>query len=219
VVAGEPLDVKTLDAVMPWITVEGYEVLLDALTASDHRATRRKLLDRLAPTHLPVASLIGDRLQDERWYVQRNLLLLLERLGQLPPDFSPDQWMQHRDARVRYQALALLLAVPAQRSTALRSALEDRDERIARLGLAAAHVDCPRSLIPLVAHFATNSRVQDDLRIQAVKALAATRDDYALATLTRLAQSGRAIFGRSRQASPVVHATLKALAATKQTGL
>lgn len=212
-VATDPLDLKTLDASLPSLSIEGYEVLLDTLIASESRATRRKLLERLAPTPLDVAPLITDRLHDERWYVQRNLLLLLQRLGQLPLDFSALPWLQHRDARVRSQGIALLLTLPDQRDAALRAALEDKDERIAQLGLVAAQETCPRLLIPLVAHFATNARVREDLRIQAVKALARTRDRYARDTLMRLVQGGTGMFGRRKPApTPIVLATLRALA-------
>ena len=212
-VAHEPLDVKTLDPLLPSLTFEGYEVLLDALIASENRATRRKLLERLAPTHLDVAPLVADRLTDDRWYVQRNLLLVLQRLGQVPPGFTASPWMQHRDARVRYQAISLQLTIGAEQMSAMRAALEDKDERIAHLGLAAAQDACPRPLIPLVAHFATNSRVREDLRIQAVKALARTGDRYARDTLMRLVQGGTSMFGRPKLApTPVVLATLRALA-------
>jgi hypothetical protein len=212
-VAAEPLDTRTLDGLLPHLSHDGYEVLLDTLIASESRATRRKLLERLAPIHLDVAPLIADRLRDERWYVQRNLLLLLQRLGQVPAEFSASQWTQHRDARVRYQSIALQLTLPHERQSALRAALEDKDERVAQLGLVAAQDTCPHSLIPLVAHFATNSRVREDLRIHAVKALARTRDRYARDTLMRLVHSGGAggFFRPKLAPTPVVQATLRAL--------
>jgi hypothetical protein len=92
-------------------------------------------------------------------------------------------------------------------------ALEDKDERIAILGLVAARDSCPASLIPLVAHFATNPRIREDLRIHAVKALARTQDRYARDTLIRLVQGGTTVFGRPKLApTPIVAATLRALA-------
>jgi len=218
-VTGDPLDVKTLDALLPSLSLDGYEVLLDALMTSDNRATRRKLLDRLAPTDLDVATLIVDRLHDDRWYVQRNLLLLLERLGRVPPEFSAFEWMQHHDARVRYQGIALQLKLGHERESALRAALEDKDERIAQLGLLAVQESCPSSLIPLVAHFAINSRIREDLRIQAVKALARTRDRYAHDTLVRLVQAGTNVFGKLKQPTPLIQATLRALQTMKAVGV
>jgi hypothetical protein len=211
-VGTDPLDTVTIDASLPSLTLDGYEVLLDALITADNRATRRKLLERLAPTELDVAALIAERLDDDRWYVQRNLLLLLQRLGQVPPEFSALPWLQHRDPRVRSQGIALLLTLPAYRETAMRGALEDKDERIAQAGLMAAQEACPRSVIPLVAQVATNPRVREDLRIQAVKALARTRSSYARDTLLRLVQGGTSLFGRRKPApTPIVLATLRAL--------
>jgi hypothetical protein len=64
-----------------------------------------------------------------------------------------------------------------------------------------------------VAHFATNPRVREDLRIHAVKALARTRDRYARDTLMRLVHGGTGVFRRAKLApTPVVQATLRALA-------
>src|SRR5262245_30286766 len=46
-VAREPLDIESLDAILPEISLDGYEVLLDALMSAKSRAARRKLLDLL----------------------------------------------------------------------------------------------------------------------------------------------------------------------------
>ena len=50
VVAHEPLDVETLDELLPLMSIDGYAVLLDALAKSGNRATRRKLLDKISET-------------------------------------------------------------------------------------------------------------------------------------------------------------------------
>jgi hypothetical protein len=213
-VAREPLDLETLDELLPSITIEGYAVLLDTLMRSGNRTTRRKLLDRLSQTDLYVAPLIVARLEDERWYVQRNMLLLLERLRHLPPEFSAMRWTQHADPRVRYQALLLQLTMPNERELALRAALEDVDARVVRLGLLAFQEGCPAALMPLVARIASNPRNLEDLRVHAVRALAKCRERLALDTLLHLVDGGKTVLGRPKLAphTPVVVAAVQALA-------
>ena len=209
-----PVDFDLLDILLPVISSDGYEVLLDALIDSSSRSTRRRLLDRLARTTVEATPLIAARLDDERWYVQRNLLLLLERLRRLPPDFSLTPWLQHADARVRYQALSLQLKLPAEREAAVRAALEDHDASILRLGLVAAFEQCPPSLIPLLARLAASPDLAEELRIHAVRALGKSRHQNALGALLRLVDGGKSIFGGAKLAgaSPVVIAALRMLA-------
>jgi hypothetical protein len=213
-VAREPLDLETLDAMLPAISIEGYEVLLDALMTSENRVTRRKLLDALPMTDLDVAPLIVARLEDERWYVQRNLLLLLERLGRVPPGFSMTRWTRHRDGRVRYQALALQLKLPEQRESALRVALEDRDQRVTRLGLLACQQRCPRAVTPMVAYIAMHPAITEELRIHAVRALGQSGERAALDALLHLVDGGKSILGKPKLAppTPIVLAAIRALA-------
>jgi len=209
----EPVDLKMLDALAPFLRIDGYEVLLDALITTNNRSTRRKLLERLAPTDLDVGPLIVARLDDERWYVQRNLLLLLERLCRVPPGFDVGRWTQHADPRVRYHGLSLQLNLQDQRESGIHAALIDSDERVRRLGLVACQSECPRPMIPLVAGLAANAQVGPELRMLAVKVLGTCRERPALATLLSLVNGGTTWLGKPKLAvrSPVVLASLRAL--------
>jgi len=213
-VAREPLDVESLDAMLPAISIDGYEVLLDALMTSKNRATRRRLLDLLPLTDLDVAPLIVAKLEDERWYVQRNLLLLLERLRRVPPGFSATRWTRHPDARVRFQALALQLTRPEERESALRAALEDHDERVRRLGLLAYQEQSSRAVTPLVAQMAMHPRMADELRVHAVRALGQSGERGALDALLRLVDGGKTLLGKPKLGppTPIVLAAVQALA-------
>jgi hypothetical protein len=212
-VAREPVDLKLLDELFPLVTIDGYDVLLEALTTTNNRGTRRKLLERLSQTDLPVVPLIIARLDDERWYVQRNLLLLLERLKRLPAGFSTLRWTQHADPRVRYHGYSLQLTIPEQREAALRAALGDSDDKITRLALSACQERCPRSVLTFVASLAKNAQASQELRILALNVLAASRDRYALDAMLPLVRGGTTWFGRPRLAprTPVVLAVLRAL--------
>ena len=211
--AREPVDLKLLDILFPGVTLEGYDVLLEALTTTNNRGTRRKLLEHLSQTDLDVVPLIVNRLDDERWYVQRNLLLLLERLKRLPAGFSTSRWTQHADPRVRYHGYSLQLTIPEQRDAALRAALGDADEKITRLALSACQERCPRSVLTFVASLARNAHASQELRILAVNVLATSRDRYTLEALMPLVRGGTNWLGRPKLAprTPVVLAVLRVL--------
>src|SRR6185436_9713964 len=198
--AHEPFDIDALDQLLPLLSLDGYEMLLDALASSASRSTRRRLLDRLATTSLDVAPLVTARLHDGRWFVVRNLLVLLQRLPGLPAGFSPSPWVRHADSRVRHEALVLQLAIRDEREPALRAALDDADPRIVRLGVLAAQLDCPPSVIPAIARLAHNARLDDELRQLAIRALGRSADARARDALLQLVDGGRTLLGRAKLA-------------------
>jgi hypothetical protein len=211
----EPLDETSLDYLMPSLSLDGYGTLLDILASSRSRVTRRKLLDRLAATQLDVVPLVASRLEDDRWYVQRNMLLLLGRVGRVPPGFPMARWTTHADARLRAEAMRLQMSLAGQRELALRAAFSDVDPRVVRVGLAVVQQGCPPRVLPFLAGLAQGGRVPEDLRLLAVQALGNTQDSQALDGLIALADGGRNFLGRQRLAakSAVVLAALRALAA------
>jgi hypothetical protein len=200
-VAQEPVDLDALDLLFPKITVEGYTVLLDTLVASRNRSTRRRLLDRLAQTELDVGPIIEARLSDERWYVVRNMLVLLRHLKH-PSRFSLVTWVQHPDPRVRFEAIQVQLTLAAERGIALRTALQDRDLRIVRVGLNAIQQECPRPVASLVADLAFNEALSEELRLLAIRALGRCRDQEALDALLEMVDGGRTLLGRPKLAPP-----------------
>lgn len=211
----EPLDETSLDYLMPWLSLDAYGTLLDILASSRSRVTRRKLIERLAATSLDVVPLVVARLEDDRWFVQRNMLLLLGRMGRVPDGFPLSRWTAHDDARLRSEALRLQMSLPGQREHAMRAAFSDADPRVVRVGLAVAQQSCPPRVLPFVAGLAQGERVPEDLRILAVQALGNSKDHAALDALFTVADGGKTFLGRQKLApkGPVVLAALRALAA------
>jgi len=123
----EVVDVACLERLLHRVTLEGFAVLLDALASSEDRLTRRKLLDLLSGRASDISGLVVARLGDDRWYVVRNMLAILERSGHNPNDFSPSLWTTDPDARVRQLAIRLQLRLPHERELAIRTALDDAD--------------------------------------------------------------------------------------------
>jgi hypothetical protein len=212
--ADEPLDADALERLMPLLSISSHNVLLDALAESENRATRRKLIDRLAHATQDITPLITKRLEDPRWYVRRNMLLLLERLGKVPPGFSVTRWTLQEDPRVRQEAVRLQLTLPREREQALRTALADSHPRMISIGLAALQKDCPSPVVHLVARVAGDQTGPDDLRLLAIRALGRSREPLALDTLLQIVDGGKSLLGRPKLAakSPACVAAIQALA-------
>jgi hypothetical protein len=160
--------------------------------------TRRRLLDRLVEAPVDIAALVQERLADERWYVQRNMLVLLQRSRGLPAGFSPRTWAMHPDGRVRLEAVRLWLRMPGERAAALECALLDEDTRVVRAGLLDLQQDCPPDWVPMLAGLLADETTDGETRLLAVHALEASRQEEALQTLLQVVDGGRTLLGRPR---------------------
>jgi len=211
--AHEPIDFASLDQLLPSLPLESYRVLIEALANTEQRRTRRKLLDRLSHTSADIGALAVERLNDERWFVQRNMLVLLHGSGRVPPYFSPAPWTTHSHPHVRYEAIRLQLTIGRERSRALRAALSEDDPRFIRLGLAAVQQICPGEVVGLVARVVSNASASDELRSLAARALGRSRSPQALETLLASLEGGTTLFGKPRlpPPTPFVLAALGAL--------
>jgi hypothetical protein len=212
----ERVDMAALDHLLPRLSVEGYEPLLEALGASPSRTVRRRLLDLLGRTQVDISPLVIARLADERWYVQRNMLMLLARSRHLPPTFSAAPWTRHPDARVRSEALRLQLTLPHERDAGILASLTDRDPRIVHVGLTAIRDACPPPLVEYVIDVALASDVGEDSRLLAVNSLARLPLETVLDAFLQLSDGGRSFLRRLRlpPKTPVLVAVIRALSLT-----
>jgi hypothetical protein len=195
----EPVDFKTLERIVPLVGGAAAAPLLDVLAISESRGARRGLLAQLARMGSAIAPTVIARLEDPRWYVTRNLLVLLEEIG-APAGFSAVPFMRHADARVRIQAVKLQLKLPEGRDEALVAGLADQDPRTLRLalGLAIAVQRCPDAAVPVLVVRATDRALPSDLRVLAIRALGYATAPAALETLLQLTFAGRTLFGRDK---------------------
>jgi hypothetical protein len=213
--AGDRIDLASLNHLLPRLSLEGYDPLLEAVGSSPNRMVRRRLLDLLSRTNVDISSLIMRRLTDERWYVQRNMLMLLARRGNIPPTLSVVPWTHHPDSRVRSEAIRLQLMMSHERDLGVDAALNDPDPRIVHLGLTAIQ-ECPPHLVERVIDLALASDLGDESRLLAVNAIARERREDVLEALLQLSVAGRSWFGRIRllPKTPVLLAVIRALAVT-----
>ena len=163
--------------------------LLLTLAVEDDRGARHRLLELLAALGPVVARDAAAMLSDPRWYVVRNILVLLRRVGD--PGSLPDvrRATAHPDLRVRLEAIRNLFAFEAAASRdLLRAAIHDPDPRLAAeaIELAGAHgiVEAVEPLVELLAAWDPFGR-RRALRLKAIRALAELADGRALPPLTR----------------------------------
>jgi hypothetical protein len=214
VVFTEPVNVEQLDVLIQRLGIAAADPMLDALTASQSVQTRRILLDRLVKLGAAVGRIVVARLGDASWFVQRNMLAILAELPERPADFDPRPFAEHGDARVRREAIRVMLRDAAYRDRALHFALMDDDPRTVRVGLAAAlETGCPDSVVPLAASLA--ARGPTDLRLMAIRVLGTSRNPAAADALLAIAVPGRkSLISRMRAArTPEQRAAITALGA------
>ncbi len=213
--AGGNLTESMLRSLVGLMEGEGAERLLELLIQSELKSVRRNVFDVLVDMGPSVVDSALTHLDDPRWFVQRNMLALLQRLGSLPEDFDPGRFLDHEDARVRREALPLALQKQGSRPRALVTALRDSDEHVVRIALLALHRKLPDTVVPTLLHrVVSNEDLSEDLRVLGIALIGKTKAPMALTALVKLVTAGRTFFGRRKlaPASPTVIAALRAMA-------
>ena len=197
--AAQPVDFALLDRVVARLDDTVAEPMLDLLAESESRQVRRALIDRLLRIGPALGPRLVPRLGDERWHVVRNLLHLAAELPTAPAGLNAAQFAQHTDLRVRREALRVLFKDPSVRTRAICTALADEDPRVMRLALSAvADSGCPEAAVPLVVALATGDE-ETELRVAAIRALAAEGGRLSLDALLRITQLRRSLLGGMRR--------------------
>jgi hypothetical protein len=208
------IDFTLVDQLVPRLKLAAADPLLDALEASPSRAIRRKLLELLVQLGPEAATVIVTRLPDERWYVVRNMLMLLADLGDQNVELGTT-YARHADGRVRREAIRILVGVPATMESAICAGLDDTDERVFRVALQAASGRCPQSAVAILQRRVMEGTLDAELSSHAIAVMASVRTTEVLEWLMeRAAGSSRSLFGRPRLApkSPAMLAALNGLA-------
>ncbi|HWZ58446.1 MAG TPA: hypothetical protein VNW46_05660 [Gemmatimonadaceae bacterium] len=187
------------------------EALLDALAGADGRAVRRRLLDVLAKLGDGVGAVVVNRLPGAPWYVQRNLLLIMGGMTTWPAGFTPATYVGHADARVRREALRVLLKRADLRTIGIIAAVGDADPQLVRLGLDAAIRACPSAAVLRIVQRLDSGTLSPELHVPALQAIAGSGAPAALACLLETA-SYRTRWLKRVRVAPKSAAVLAALA-------
>jgi len=174
----EQIDPQLLERITTRLGLDVIELLLEGLESSETRTMRRKLLDLLAKFGADAGPMVVKRLEQEDtpWYVQRNLLTLLQLLPKMPAGFQPKRYLTHNDERVRREALKLMLRLPELREQTIVAALGDRDDGIVKLAMQAALTDCPKGAIPLIRRHCERRSISSELRALGLRIVGSAKD-------------------------------------------
>lgn len=212
----QPINYEAVDHLLPALGIAGAEVLLDRLALAQSREERHPLVERLSALGPAVAPMVLSRLEDERWFVQANMLALLRSWKYSPQDVSLQKHAAHPDTRVRREALQLLLeSDPGRRDDAIILGLRDHDAQNVHLALQAARGACPAAAVNALAALIGAPTTPAFLRIPAIRLLADIGNAAALDILLRVVDAGSSLMGKRKLApkSPEVLAALGALRA------
>jgi HEAT repeat protein len=163
---------------------------LVALAEEPDKSRRRRLLDMLVQQGSVIAGPAREMLGDDRWYVVRNMLLILQKVGDRAA--LPRVRLcatAHPDLRVRLEAIKFLLAFDPETPRAmLAEAIHDPDPKMAEAAVTLAGSygirEAVEPLLDIVDRFDLMRRRQS-IRLKAIKALGELGDPAALPRLGR----------------------------------
>lgn len=106
-------------------------ILCDLLSELSAQKLRRAVCEALTISCKDDVEILIERLSDSRWYVVRNILYILGRIGHQGVERALGDALYHGDARVRREAVRALGGIYSPRSRAyLNSALRDPDKGV-----------------------------------------------------------------------------------------
>jgi hypothetical protein len=180
--------------------------LMERLFAEENRSLRRFWFDCLGDLGEMVRNAALERVNDERWFVVRNLIIMLRAFSDQEVQRQVRRLVNHPHPRVRKEALKSLLAY--RDSMADRLLLQDLDSNDPARKLAAIQIaevsvnpDVVRKLLAII----DSSGIREyglEVKSAAVQALAAIGDPQALPKLKEILTSVRFLH-------PGKHAQLK----------
>lgn len=208
------MDEGDLLALAGRVGVHAIEPLLEVLSESDSRHIRRKVIKVLVQMGPVVGERAVTRLQDARWYVVRNVLVLLRQLETTPEGFDAYEFATHDDRRVRREAFPIAVNQPALRDRTLATALADEDERMVYMALQQLRSGVPETLVPTVVKRVIHADRSSEMRSLGARTLGPSKSPLARDALVELTTDGKTILRRHRIArgGPEVLAALSMLA-------
>jgi len=216
ILSTEEVDEEWLHLLIREIGRQAVPPLLDALAESESRSVRRRIFDSLVELGEDLSAEVSPRLDDPRWFVVRNMLALIQRLGFRPAGFDPTRFLRHPDVRVQKEAFPLAVKDAVGRQEALAFGLASEDERLIHLSLLEVQEqELPRALVGAIVGAATRQDYPSWLRALAVRALRRETSTRVRDALLDLAAPVSGLFGRRKlrtEKSPDVVAAVAALA-------
>jgi hypothetical protein len=212
----EPVDFDAIDALLRHMQLAAGETLLDELIQSNSRVTRRGIIERLARLGPGLEPMILERMKDERWFVLRNMLHVMNESGSPTTRVPVSNYQNHSDPRVRREAMLLLFKDSVARDRALANAFKETDPAMLRVALREARNGLPDVGVPVLAKRILESDFPPEFRVPSIQLLGRSRSLLALDPLLKFVAGGTTLMGKPKLAAntPEMIAALKGLART-----
>ena len=214
---GEQPDYENLDLLIDRVGRSAIPALIHVLAESESRDTRRAVFGRLESFGSDLVPAVVRRLEeDDRWYVERNMLALLAKISGVSADEVPaDGYLDSEEPPVRREAYKFLLGRERVDPAHVRRALRDESRQVRALGLGAAGEHPDEENVSVLEEIAEDPEEADGLRAMAARALGSVESDGARKALIGLCRDRPWwMIGSRRLArkSPTVLAALEQLA-------
>lgn len=187
--AAPPEITDTIQRLIDALGTAALQGLLIALAEEQNRSRRRKLFDFLSSLGPKIVPEVRRYLSDDRWYVVRNMILLLRGVNDRTSLGDIRRLAQHRDLRVRLEAIKTLLVLdPARPSALLENAINDPDPKLAETAIALAGSYGIREAVGPLLQILDRRDVfgsRRSIRIRALKALGELAEPAALPRIER----------------------------------
>lgn len=117
--------------------VAATRTLIMALAEENNRSRRRKLFDFVCSLGPQIVPEVTRFLDDDRWFVVRNMIVLLRAVNDRTSFPRIQELARHKDLRVRLEAIKTLLTMDSGVSrTLLENAINDPDPKLAETAIA-----------------------------------------------------------------------------------
>jgi hypothetical protein len=181
-----PMDVAT--EYLRLVGQEGVEAFTALLAEEPHRRVRIRMCEVLARVGMAAIPALLSRLNDKRWFVVRNALYTLRKIGHASAFPAIVAVLEHPHPRVRLEAVrvAIQLGGGAARAPVLRR-VHDRDTSVQRAAISAVGTPGNDAAVPELRKvlLGSGARSEDDAEIplETIRALAAIGTAAALDVL------------------------------------
>jgi len=184
--------------------------LIDMMAAEEDRARRRTLLDVLGRESARDPRHIIERLDDQRWFVVRNLAVVLGRSGNSACVPAVHRLLTHEDHRVRVEALRSLSSLDSGNLEYFEEALLDSHESVRQSVIAMLGVRGTGEADSLLIGALWSANTDTDEKERIVRVLGDRASSDARQALETLANKRFALSAKIRQLRSAAREALEA---------
>jgi HEAT repeat protein len=199
---------------------EGLKVFTALLAEEPHRKIRMRMCEVLARVGAPAIPSLLAQLDDKRWFVVRNAIYTLRKIGHASAVPAIMAMLEHSHARVRLEAVRVTCRLGGAAAGALLGRIHDQDPAVQLAAISGVGTRGNDGAVPelrkVLLGSSARSEGASEVQLETIRALAAISTPAALAVLEATA-SRRTWFWR-RADSRIRHRAAQMLGGRKPRG-